>query len=250
MEVEQSVWGFTPEGEAIILYTMRNESGATVQLTNLGASVVSVCVPDRQGVLADVVLGYKEWKSYLNDGPYLGKCVGRFANRIGNARFVLDGKEYRLSANCAGGHHIHGGGTEGFANKVWESRVETDRVVFSLFSPDGDQGYPGAEPRYPGTEPCRPGTGPCIRAERMAWGFPRFDGKGLIINARAESVRERPAFRDSVEQRRCVILARGFYEWNRSREKFTYEREDLADGTVVYHVNTSGLLQRYTFTEI
>ena len=90
----------------------------------------------------------------------------------------------------------------------------------------GDQGYPGAEPRYPGTEPCRPGTGPCIRAERMAWGFPRFDGKGLIINARAESVRERPAFRDSVEQRRCVIFARGFYEWNRSREKFTYERED------------------------
>ena len=90
----------------------------------------------------------------------------------------------------------------------------------------GDQGYPGTEPRYPGTEPCRPGTGPCIRAERMAWGFPRFDGKGLIINARAESVRERPAFRDSVEQRRCVIFARGFYEWNRSREKFTYERED------------------------
>ena len=90
----------------------------------------------------------------------------------------------------------------------------------------GDQGYPGAEPRYPGTEPCRPGTGPCIRAERMAWGFPRFDGKGLIINARAESVRERPAFRDSVEQRRCVIFARGFYEWNRSREKFSYERED------------------------
>ena len=90
----------------------------------------------------------------------------------------------------------------------------------------GEQGYPGAEPRYPGTEPCRPGTGPCIRAERMAWGFPRFDGKGLIINARAESVRERPAFRDSVEQRRCVIFARGFYEWNRSREKFSYERED------------------------
>ena len=90
----------------------------------------------------------------------------------------------------------------------------------------GDQGYLGAEPRYPGTEPCRPGTGPCIRAERMAWGFPRFDGKGLIINARAESVRERPAFRDSVQQRRCVIFARGFYEWNRSREKFSYERED------------------------
>ena len=87
----------------------------------------------------------------------MGKTVGRFANRIGNARFVLDGKEYRLSANCAGGHHIHGGGTEGFANKVWESRVETDRVVFSLFSPDGDQGYPGdlqAEVVYDWSDDC------------------------------------------------------------------------------------------------
>ena len=63
MEIEQNVWGFTPEGEAIILYTMRNSRGASVQLTNIGASVVSVQVPDRDGTLADVVLGYKEWKS-------------------------------------------------------------------------------------------------------------------------------------------------------------------------------------------
>ena len=109
---------------------------------------------------------------------------------------------------------------------------EMGKVPEILFPPGrrgsfgGSRAIPERSPRYPGTEPCRPGTGPCIRAERMAWGFPRFDGKGLIINARAESVRERPAFRDSVEQRRCVIFARGFYEWNRSREKFSYERED------------------------
>ena len=155
MEIEQSVWGFTPEGEAIILYTMRNSVGATVQLSNLGASVISVCVPDRNGVLADVVLGYKEWSSYLNDGPYLGKCVGRFANRIRESRFTLDGKEYRLTRND-GPNQLHGG-PGGFANKIWASRVETDRVVFSIVSPDGDQGYPaevGVEAVYDWNDNC------------------------------------------------------------------------------------------------
>ena len=157
MDIEQKFWGITSEGEAIILYKLINAHGAAVQLTNFGATVVSIEVPDREGKLADVALGYDDFKSYKNDGPCMGKTVGRFANRIGNARFVLDGTEYRLSANCAGGHHIHGGGAEGFANKIWESRVETDRVVFSLFSPDGDQGYPGdlqAEVVYDWSDDC------------------------------------------------------------------------------------------------
>ncbi len=155
MEIEQNVWGFTPEGEAIILYTMRNSRGASVQLTNIGASVVSVQVPDRDGTLADVVLGYKEWKSYFGDGPHMGKCVGRFANRIREGRFTLDGKEYRLPRND-GPNHLHGG-PGGFANKIWASRVETDRVVFSLVSPDGDQGYPaevGVEAVYDWNDDC------------------------------------------------------------------------------------------------
>ena len=143
MDSEQQVWGATPEGGAIVLYTMTNRLGARVRLSNFGATIVSIEVPDRDGKLSDVTLGYADAKSYFADGPCMGKTVGRFANRIGNARFTLDGKEYHLSANCNGGHHIHGGGVNGFANKLWESRVETDRVVFSLFSPDGDQGYPG-----------------------------------------------------------------------------------------------------------
>lgn len=138
MDIEQNIWGFTPEGEAVILYTMTNGAGAQVRLSNIGAGIVSIVVPDREGRMADVALGYDDFKSYFNDGPCMGKTPGRFANRIGFARFTLDGKEYRLTRNCNGRHHLHGGDA-GFANKLWDSRVETDRVVFSLLSPDGDQ---------------------------------------------------------------------------------------------------------------
>ena len=157
MDIEQNIWGFTPQGEAVIIYTMTNSRGAYVRLTNIGAAVVSVVVPDRDGALADVVLGYDDFRSYFNDGPCMGKTAGRYANRIGHARFTLDGREYRLTPNCAGRHHLHGGGEGGFANKLWDSRVETDRVVFSLYSPDGDQGYPGdldAEVVYDWNDDC------------------------------------------------------------------------------------------------
>ena len=139
--IEQQIWGFTPEGEAIVRYTMTNAAGASVVLSNIGAGIVEVNVPDREGKLADVALGYDRFESYFGDGPYMGKTPGRFANRIGEGRFTLDGKEYRLAQN-AGGQHLHGG-LKGFANKVWTGRVETDRVVFSLVSPDGDDKYPG-----------------------------------------------------------------------------------------------------------
>jgi aldose 1-epimerase len=141
MEIVQDIWGFTPEGEAILLYTMTGESGASVQVTNLGAALVSARVPDRDGNLADVVLGYNDFKSYFGDGPFMGKSVGRYANRMGGARFTIDGVEHKLVPNERQ-NQLHGGpGT--LANKVWEARVETNRVVFAITSPDGDQGYPG-----------------------------------------------------------------------------------------------------------
>ncbi len=141
MNIEQQVWGMTAEGQPVILYTMTNASGAYVRLTNLGATIVAVGVPDRDGRVEDVVLGYKEWPSYQGDGAAMGKSVGRYANRIAKGRFVLDGTEYRLAINN-GPNHLHGG-PAGFANRVWESRVETDRVVFSYLSADGEEGYPG-----------------------------------------------------------------------------------------------------------
>ena len=129
MDIEQNIWGFTPEGEAVILYTMTNGAGAQVRLSNIGAGIVSIVVPDREGRMADVALGYDDFRSYFNDGPCMGKTPGRFANRIGFARFTLDGKEYRLTRNCNGRNHLHGGDA-GIANKLWDSRVETDRDVF------------------------------------------------------------------------------------------------------------------------
>lgn len=148
-EITQQVWGFTPAsptgdggGEPVVLYTMTNANGAIVQLTNYGASIVGVTVPDRMGKMADVVLGYGKWQSYIADGPAMGKSVGRYANRIAKGTFSLDGKTYKLAVNN-GPNHLHGGPT-GFANRLWEGRVEGDRVVFGYHAADGEEGYPGA----------------------------------------------------------------------------------------------------------
>ncbi|HIY47432.1 MAG TPA: galactose mutarotase [Candidatus Alistipes faecigallinarum] len=141
VDIQQHVWGMTPEGEAIILYTLRNDRGAEVRLSNYGAAVVAAVMPDREGRMADVVLGYKRPEGYFYDGAAAGKSVGRCANRIAYGRMTVEGKEYALEVNN-GVNHLHGG-TKNFANRVWESRVETNRVVMSLLSEDGDQGYPG-----------------------------------------------------------------------------------------------------------
>ena len=141
LTIEQHVWGMTPEGEAIIRYTMRNAAGAEVHLSNYGATILAAIVPDRSGHLDDVVLGYSAPEGYFGDSPAMGKSVGRFANRIAGGRMTIDGTEYRLELNN-GRNHLHGG-TKNFANRVWESRVETNRVAMSLLSEDGDQNYPG-----------------------------------------------------------------------------------------------------------
>lgn len=148
-EITQQVWGYTPAaadgesgGEAVVLYTMTNANGASVQLTNYGAAIVGVTVPDRDGRMQDVVLGYADWKSYVSDGPAMGKSVGRYANRIARGRCSVAGRDLQLAVNN-GVNHLHGG-PSGFANRLWEGRVEGDRVVFGYRSADGEEGYPGA----------------------------------------------------------------------------------------------------------
>lgn len=141
MKITKELWGTSPCGKEIILYTITNESGAFVRLSSIGAGIVSIAVPDRDGKLADVVLGYPEAASYFADGPCAGKCPGRYANRIAFGKFTLDEVEYSLPVNN-GPNHLHGG-PEGFQNKVWESRIEGDAVEFQYFSEDGEAGYPG-----------------------------------------------------------------------------------------------------------
>ncbi|MFI3322662.1 MAG: aldose epimerase family protein [Rikenellaceae bacterium] len=153
VDISQEILGFTASDEAVILYTMKNSSGAEVKLINIGAAIVSVNVPDNKGQMRDVVLGFKMYDKYVGDGAAHGKSVGRFANRIAKGRFTLDDVEYTLATNN-GPNALHGGPT-GFMNRVWESRVETDRVVFNYVAAPGEEGYPseiGVEAVYDWSE--------------------------------------------------------------------------------------------------
>ena len=141
MEIKKETWGVLPDGQEVTLYTLTNASGASVRLSSLGAAIVSINVPDREGKLADVAIGYNRPEDYLADGPCAGKIPGRYANRIAKGKFTLDGKEYDLPVNN-GPNHLHGG-PQGFQNKVWESRIEGEAVEFMYFSEDGEAGYPG-----------------------------------------------------------------------------------------------------------
>ncbi len=141
MKITKELWGNGPDGKEIFLYTLQNESGAFVRLSSVGAGIVGIAVPDKDGKLADVVLGYPEAASYFADGPCAGKCPGRYANRIAKGKFTLDGAEYTLPINN-GPNHLHGG-PAGFQNQVWDSRIANDGVEFMYFSEDGEAGYPG-----------------------------------------------------------------------------------------------------------
>ena len=144
----------SPIGE-ITLYTLTNSAGASVTLSSLGAGINSVVVPDASGKMDNVVLGYRDPASYIADGPCAGKVPGRFANRIAKGHFSIGDKEYTHPVNN-GPNSLHGG-PDGFMNRIWNSRLDGDTVVFELTSPDGDAGYPGelqAEARYTWSDDC------------------------------------------------------------------------------------------------
>ncbi|MBR1882193.1 MAG: galactose mutarotase [Muribaculaceae bacterium] len=132
----------TPKGD-ITLYRLVNESGASVTLSSLGAGVVSIEVPDREGIMTDVVLGYEHPVDYFYDGPCAGKTPGRYANRIAGGKFTLNGVEYQLNINN-GPNALHGG-PEGFQNQIWEcSLIGVNQVNFFYSADDGEENYPGA----------------------------------------------------------------------------------------------------------
>lgn len=138
-------FGTTDENQPVELYTLTNSRGSRVSITNYGGIVTSLWVPDRDGDLGDIVLGYDNLGQYLEGSPYFGAIVGRYGNRIANGRFTLDGVEYSLAVNN-GPNHLHGG-IKGFDKVVWnaEPYVEPDEVGLRLdyTSPDGEEGYPG-----------------------------------------------------------------------------------------------------------
>jgi aldose 1-epimerase len=138
-------FGVGPGGEVVELHTLTNPSGMRVRTMTYGGIIVSLEVPDRDGLLGDVVLGYENLKGYLHENPYFGAIVGRYGNRIGGARFELDGEVFELAPND-GGNHLHGG-RRGFDKVVWEAEPfasdSSVGLVLSYTSPDGEEGYPG-----------------------------------------------------------------------------------------------------------
>ncbi len=141
MKIEKKHFGYTNSGVEVHLFRLVHKSGAYIELTNYGATWVSAVLPDREGNLSDVILGYDSLTGYLADTAYMGSAVGRFANRIGNARFILNDKTYELDQND--GKNCNHGGFSGFNIKVFDYLIEDNEVVFSLFSPDGEGGLPG-----------------------------------------------------------------------------------------------------------
>ncbi|MDQ6635025.1 MAG: galactose mutarotase [Gemmatimonadota bacterium] len=138
-----------PDGRPVEMFTLRAGGGGAgheLRAITYGGTVVSLRVPDRDGTLADVVLGHDSLQGYLDHSPYFGAIVGRYGNRIANGRFALDGATHQLARND-GGQHLHGG-VRGFDKAIWNGRADTSngdaRVSFTLTSPDGDEGYPGA----------------------------------------------------------------------------------------------------------
>jgi aldose 1-epimerase len=137
------LFGKLNNGKEVYMYTLKNKNGMTAEITNYGATVVSLFVPDKNGKFADVILGYDSLQSYENGTSYFGAIVGRYGNRIGKGRFTLEGKTYQLTINN-GENHLHGG-TIGFNKKLWGTdSFDGHSLKMTLVSPDGDQGYPGA----------------------------------------------------------------------------------------------------------
>lgn len=129
------------DGKKIRLYTLRNKNGMTVELTNYGATIVSVVVPDRNGQLENVVLAYDSIHGYYNGTSYFGCVVGRYANRIAKGKFSLDGNTYQLPVNN-GPNSLHGG-INSIDKQVWTARMINDAIRFTTTIRDGENGYPG-----------------------------------------------------------------------------------------------------------
>ena len=143
--VTTTSFGQLEDGREATLYTLENENGMIVKITNYGGAITAIEVPDKNGVLGDVALGYDSVEEYEAGNPFFGVITGRYANRIAKGKFSIDGEEYTLATNN-GENHLHGG-LEGFDKKLWDAEsfegADGVGVVMSYVSPDGEEGYPG-----------------------------------------------------------------------------------------------------------
>lgn len=145
MKIQKLYFGRLPDGREVEKYTLVNNNGMEVDVITYGATITSIRVPGKNREPVDVVLGFDSLEEYLGDHPYFGGMVGRVCNRLGQARFELEGKTFRLTAN-EGVNQLHGG-TRGFDRRLWTATGGSDSVRASVHlgyeSPDGEEGYPG-----------------------------------------------------------------------------------------------------------
>lgn len=141
MSIQVREFGRTADGRTVSVYRITACNDAFVEILDYGCTLHKICVPNRDGTLTDVCLGYDTIAEYEANDGYLGAVVGRHANRIGKGTFLLNGTEYKLAVNN-GPNHLHGG-IVGFDKYVWNAVVASDRLVLTHVSPDGDEGYPG-----------------------------------------------------------------------------------------------------------
>lgn len=142
MAVEKSVFGKTPDGQEIYLYTISNSKGMKASVTNLGAILVSLMVPDKDGNVADVVLGFDKAADYYKNPSFFGAVIGPSANRIANASFDIDGVTYQLDVND-NTNNLHSHKENGYHKALWEAAEGADSVTFTLEDADGNMGFPG-----------------------------------------------------------------------------------------------------------
>lgn len=140
MTIAKSLFGVTPEGREVFNYTFTDQQGQSATVCEYGCRIIELNVLDKDGNLRDVALGYDTLAEYLSDTRCFGATVGRYANRIANGRFTLNGVTYHLPINN-GPNTLHGG--QGFHKRFFSSEVQGDEVVFTLMSPHLDQGFPG-----------------------------------------------------------------------------------------------------------
>lgn len=146
MSITKQFFGTTEQGVSVDLYTLTNKNNLKLTITNYGGKMVQLYVPDKGGVFADIILGFDKLDSYLLKNPYFGSLIGRCANRLGNAQFTLNGKQYDLDCNTPP-NQLHGGAA-GFDKRVWDAEIikvdGLEKLELKLKSEDGDQGYPGS----------------------------------------------------------------------------------------------------------
>jgi aldose 1-epimerase len=169
--VTHANWGNLPDGSPVTIYTLKSPQ-VELRVMTFGARVVSLSTPDRNGKMADIVLGYDKLEDYIKDPKtFFGVVAGRYANRIAGGKFTLDGKEYTLSVN-EGTNTLHGG-KEGFDRRNWTAKEVPEGVEFTMVSPDGDQGFPGtltAHVRY------------TLRGNKIAIHYSATTDKPTVVN--------------------------------------------------------------------